>query len=438
MALAANSIAHPVWAQPNSVLASSPQDSVGGTVIANVTVEDGPFSLGYDAENGYVYVANAGSDTVSVVSGTTVMATVQVGHGPYGLGFDSGNGYVYVANAGSNTVSVINWTTVVTTVLVGGPPVGFYPTGVTYDSGNGYVYVTNGFSNAVIVINGTTVVATVPVGLRPSAVDYDSGNGYVYVANYFSNTVSVISGLTVLATLPVAARGEQPYGVAYDSGNGYVYVPNAGSVTVINGTTIVSSVEVGGYSEGVGYDSGNGYVYVTNNEDFVSVISGTNVVATIPVGFSPFGVVYDSGNGYVYVANAGSDSVSVISTTADFRISPSPTSLTVVGESSLCEGRSIVCEDEASTSIGVSGVNGFMGNVRLTASVSPGDGSLIVYCRPPSILVKPGETSNAKCTVEPEISPASPATYVVTIRVTNGSLSHSITIPVVVTPATTR
>jgi len=201
---------------------------------------------------------------------------------------------------------------------------------------------------------------------------------------------------------------------------------------------IVSSVEVGGYSEGVGYDSGNGYVYVTNNEDFVSVISGTNVVATIPVGFSPFGVVYDSGNGYVYVANAGSDSVSVISTTADFRISPSPTSLTVVGESSLCEGRSIVCEDEASTSIGVSGVNGFMGNVRLTASVSPGDGSLIVYCRPPSILVKPGETSNAKCTVEPEISPASPATYVVTIRVTNGSLSHSITIPVVVTPATTR
>src|SRR5438067_34051 len=120
--------------------------------------------------------------------GGSVVGTLPVGNQPYGVAYDSGNGYVYVANYNSNTVSVISGTIVVTTI-----PVGSLPIGVAYDDGNGYVYVANSGSNDLSVINGATVVATVLVGNAPSGVAYDSGNGYIYVANNGANTVSVIA-----------------------------------------------------------------------------------------------------------------------------------------------------------------------------------------------------------------------------------------------------
>ena len=233
-------------------------------------VGNNPFGVGYDIGNGYVYVANGGSDTVSVINGTTVVASVAVGAYPFGVGYDIGSGFVYATNVNSNDVSVLSGTSVVATI-----PVGNTPVGVAYNGGNGYIYVANQYSNNVSVINGTTVVASVAVGTLPVGVAYDSGNGYVYVANYNSNTVSVISGTIVVTTIPV---GSLPIGVAYDDGNGYVYVANSGSndLSVINGATVVATVLVGNAPSGVAYDSGNGYIYVANNgANTVSVIATT-------------------------------------------------------------------------------------------------------------------------------------------------------------------
>src|SRR2546426_100277 len=212
-------------------------DSGGGTVVANVTVGNSPQGVAHDSGNGYVYVANWGSDTVTVIDGTTVVATVPVGRLPRGVGYNGENGYVYVANQGSNTVTVIDGTTVVATV-----PVGNNPFGVGYNSGNGYVYVANYFSNTVSVISGTALVANVTVGTYPEGVGYNSGNGYVYVANSVTgNTVTVIDGTTVVATVPV---GNNPFGVGYNGGNGDVYVANAGSNTVSVISTIGPSSPV--------------------------------------------------------------------------------------------------------------------------------------------------------------------------------------------------
>src|SRR3989442_5107964 len=80
-------------------------DSGGGTVVANVTVGNSPQGVAHDSGNGYVYVANWGSDTVTVINGTTVVATVPVGDRPGGGGDNGGNGYVYVANKGTNNTS---------------------------------------------------------------------------------------------------------------------------------------------------------------------------------------------------------------------------------------------------------------------------------------------------------------------------------------------
>src|SRR5438552_305891 len=55
-----------------------------------------------------MYVTNSYSNNVSVINSTKVVTTIPVGSYPAGVAYDSANGYVYVANQGSNTVSAIS------------------------------------------------------------------------------------------------------------------------------------------------------------------------------------------------------------------------------------------------------------------------------------------------------------------------------------------
>ena len=76
---------------------------------AQVNVGDSP-NLFY-ASSDAVYVANCGSDTVSVIDPTTnaVIENITVGDGPSSI--DTFRGAIYVANYGSDTVSVIDRST---------------------------------------------------------------------------------------------------------------------------------------------------------------------------------------------------------------------------------------------------------------------------------------------------------------------------------------
>src|SRR2546430_8988589 len=97
--------------------------------------------------------------------------TVGVGSNPTGVAYDSARGEIFVANQGSNTVSVISAST---NAVVATVPVGFGSIGVAYDSARGEIFVANHFSNTVSVISDSTntVVATVHVGFGPIAVAY--------------------------------------------------------------------------------------------------------------------------------------------------------------------------------------------------------------------------------------------------------------------------
>jgi len=165
----------------------------GSFVNTSTSNAVGPWGIAYDPSNGYIYVADLNSSTVSVINGTTniVIAIITVGSEPMGVAYDPSNGYIYVTNFGSGTVSVINGTTVIATITVGG--LWTNPAGVAYDPSNGYIYVTNFGSDAVSVISGTTVIANIPVGSEPVGVAYDPSNGYIYVTNFGSGTVSIIS-----------------------------------------------------------------------------------------------------------------------------------------------------------------------------------------------------------------------------------------------------
>jgi YVTN family beta-propeller protein len=279
--------------------------------VVNLTVGPGPTGLTYDPADGYVYVPNAGSSNVTVLSGLGTVGSVNVGNETQSVVYDSGNGYAYAINAYSDNVSVISGTALLTTVNVGSQPVL-----AAYDSQNGFVYVANTMSDNVTIINGTSVQATLSAGLEPYAVALDPGNGLVYVTNLDSNNVTVIDGTAVVGSIAV---GVQPWDILYDGRSGDLYVENSnsGNVSVINGMTVVGTVNVGSGPWSATYDPRTGYVYVSNSESSsVSVLSGTAVVATVAVGSEPESSAYDPDNGWVYVPDVVSGTVTVLNGTS--------------------------------------------------------------------------------------------------------------------------
>ena len=132
------------------------------------------------------------------------------------------------------------------------------------------------------------------------------------MVNSASNNVTVLEGTSVVSTVTV---GYNPISATYDPANGDVGVGESGmgSVGIQNGTLLVGTVRVGSLPVWATYDHANGFVYVINQQsNSVSVINGTRVVDNVAVGMYPSSAAYDSTDGYVYVSNEGSASVRVL------------------------------------------------------------------------------------------------------------------------------
>lgn len=268
----------------------------------------------------YLYIANQGSDDVSVIRklDRELVATIPVGSEPYGLTTASylGVTYIYVINTGSDSVSVINTATnaVVATIAVGVKP--YYATTV-----GSKVYVTNSLSNSVSVINvaSNTVSSTIPVGSYPRGIKAYGTN--VYVANYGDenytggNSIWVIDSTsdTVTTTINTPYNTDGPRGLNVIGSEVYVANFRSNNVSVINTATNTISyvIPVGAGPRGV---LGVGTkVYVENFEDGTVSVIDTNthsVIDTIQVGHSPSGIATD--NTDIYISRFQDNKVSVL------------------------------------------------------------------------------------------------------------------------------
>jgi YVTN family beta-propeller protein len=285
----------------------------GTTVVANVSVGGDDTGITYDPIDETVYVTDTSSDEVSVINGTTVVATIAVGESPVSPAFDVQDGFVYVPDSGSGTVSILNNTTLVATT-----PVGTDPVDATYDPVNGTVYVTNEQSDFENILAGNTTVAVAPTRLiAPFSTVYDPVNEFLYVTNYTPNggiesDVTVINGTNDLATFPV---GPGPGFAGCDLVTGTIYLPSSGAddVQLIQNTSLVGVVGVGGDPDAATFDPSDGLVYVSDvlTRDVV-VINGSTPVADVVVGANPSIVAYDPSSGYVYVSVRGSEQVAAL------------------------------------------------------------------------------------------------------------------------------
>ena len=162
--MASSALKGPAWAAP----------LLGGCIaaVALLIVVQGmagvPLTptLSAGASTGPGHAHGSAASAAAVPLPPAVVSTVGVGSVPVAGVFDPANGYVYVANSGSdsNSVSVVHGTTLVATVSLAANQSGT-PLYLVYDRANGYVYVVSRYDGElaghgeVNILNGTTVLA---------------------------------------------------------------------------------------------------------------------------------------------------------------------------------------------------------------------------------------------------------------------------------------
>ncbi|MGQ9351060.1 Ig-like domain-containing protein [Mycolicibacterium gilvum] len=304
-----------------AAVALATQATASPTVIGSIYVGGDPEGVAVSPDGQYIYVTNQ-DGYVSVIDTRNNNAVTTITTGSDSIGVAVHGNFVYVANRGSNTVSIIDVSNIslpLSLPHVVNVAVDSAPFGVAVSPNGRYVYVANSGSGTVSVIDSNTksVIDTVPVGGSPMALAVSPNGTRVYVTGT-SGGLSVIDTADNSIQYTVAVYGN--YGVSVSRNNRYVYVTQGGNglsvVDVQSGT--VSSIWTGDGQEWVAVSPNGKYVYVSNTgSGTVSVIEAdtNSVVNEVPVGYVA-GVAVSPDSRYVYavLAGGGGSSVQVIGT----------------------------------------------------------------------------------------------------------------------------
>ncbi len=160
--------------------------------IGEVAVGIHPHALAY-GKDGRLFVANAGSSTVSVVDGGTVVETIStasdpdlpVGSTPDALALTPDETRLYVANAGSNSVAVLDTSDRRETKVLGFIPTAWYPTSLAVSP--------SGTTLFVGTAKGASSRANVPALAPGPRTDYDHQHLYDYIGNVLTGHVAIIA-----------------------------------------------------------------------------------------------------------------------------------------------------------------------------------------------------------------------------------------------------
>jgi len=232
------------WQAP--ALASVPENAIGvidperGEIVAQIPAGTQPSDIA--VSDGYAWVANTGSDTVSQIDLAKRLAirVVDVGKAPKGLAIAAGA--VWVANSGARTVSRINIETgrVVDTIEVGNGPSEMTVAG-------NLLWVANSTDNALVSIDpqADSIGERVAMGDTPVALVGDETALWVATEKAVSGaSVGSSTSTTFNPPIPLSAR---PRALALDQRSVWVAAAD-GTVTRIDRSTnrVNATVDVGG------------------------------------------------------------------------------------------------------------------------------------------------------------------------------------------------
>jgi len=230
-----------------------------------------PAYLAMDPAGGYLYVANIGSNNISVFSiDSSSGALTQVPNSPFGVGLPPVNlkvtpsgDYLYVTASGGQvgddgSIVAFSASAGVLTNLGTVSSAGLNPNGLAVEPSGSNVFVANTGSGtiAIFAIGATGTppgslsisgnpIATTP-NIAPVSLIFDPAGAYLYVADQGSSNVAVYlidstTGLPTLATTgPFVTQGGSPSVLAVDPSGDYLYVANQGTSAGIQAFSLSS------------------------------------------------------------------------------------------------------------------------------------------------------------------------------------------------------
>jgi len=170
----------------------------------------------------YLYVANYGSDSVTILDKDALvpLQTTGVGHEPAMFAADPDTGDVFLSLHGSNKIARMH-DTYVASEYTEVPE----PYGLAFDAASRRLYVADrGTNNKVTVIDVAAggIVGTINVGREPFVLTVNPDTGHLFVA--CGDRVEVYNTLdwSHVTTIPVPAGAEE--GIALDAARDRVYV----------------------------------------------------------------------------------------------------------------------------------------------------------------------------------------------------------------------
>jgi DNA-binding beta-propeller fold protein YncE len=220
-----------------------------------------PSAQAVDATTGTLYVANSGSDSVSVIGETSFVSagTIETDDDPTAVVLDAAASKLLIANAASDSLTEVSTTNCNATSTSGCgtttdiPSSTFltFPDAMALDGST--LYVANADTGTVSVFNVTTGKFTgsvaLPLGAAeeadPKSIKVDSSHT-VYVADNFNSAVDYFNGATCSATTQtgcatapkVITVGSDPIDMTVDASVNDLYVANSGGgVSVVSTTT---------------------------------------------------------------------------------------------------------------------------------------------------------------------------------------------------------
>jgi YVTN family beta-propeller protein len=190
--------------------------------------------------------------------------------------------YAYVANGGSNTVSVFD---VVNVRLDREIAVGQNPVAVAASPTRNEVYVVNSGAasgqGSVSVINAenNTVAATIAVHRQPVSIEIDAAGELAYVANSGSNTISVLD-LKARREIAAIGSGEEPAATRISPDGKTLVVANRGanSVSLVDLAAAPAAPRVRAAFEGCPGAS-DAVILPDSSKAFVACSSGHQIMA---------------------------------------------------------------------------------------------------------------------------------------------------------------
>lgn len=285
-------------------------------VTANIMVSPVPTN--------YAYAPNALLNSVLLINTINNKAEQIITEGipehsnPLRVVLSPDKSLLYVANPGSNTISVIS---TATNKVLTAFAAGVNPTGMVISPDGNRLYVTGGTSNRLSVIDagGTHgIVKTVATGLNPNDMVISADGKKLYIINTGSNAVQFYDIATNFFEYGLVT-GTTPNSITISPDNKKLYIANYNShdiaVVDIAGRFVAYKIDVATPAGGIAISPDGNRLYVSNTTvKKVTVINTltNNILTTVDVGDSPAGITINSDGSKVYVVNSLSAHISVI------------------------------------------------------------------------------------------------------------------------------